>query len=185
MPALVLINGAHASGKSTLARLLVDERRLALLLDIDTLRGQLGQWLDDPGAAGLSARRLALSMIRTHLAAGLDVIVPQFLARLPFIVELEQAASESNSHFVEIVLVSSPGEASARFAARRESSDLNHQDAAHLQQAPEAPPIDALYRSMLEMLRDRPATVFVESIPGDIEATFAELKRVVVERERT
>lgn len=83
MTRLILINGAPGSGKSTLARMLVDQHPLALLLDIDTLRGQLGRWSDDPPAAGMAARRLALAMIRIHLVAGHDVVVPQFLFRLP------------------------------------------------------------------------------------------------------
>ena len=181
MPMLVLINGAPGSGKSTLARLLVEERPLALLLDIDTLRGQLGRWSDDPSAAGMAARRLSLSMIRTHLEAGLDVVVPQFLFRLPFILELGRAASESGGQFVEIALISSPDEAASRFAARCDSRDPNHQDAVRLQQAPGAQSIEELYAAMLEMLRDRPGTVFVDSVPEDIAGTFAALQRAVFE----
>jgi predicted kinase len=184
MATLVLINGAPGSGKSTLARLLVDERPLSLLLDIDTLRGQLGQWSADPQAAGLAARRLALAMIGTHLVEGLDVVVPQFLFRMPFILELEQVAVESGARFVEIALVSSPEEAAARFAARAESSDSNHQDAVRLQQAAGAQPIEELYAALVEMLRGRPATQFVESAPGDIAGTFAIVRRIVDEVEQ-
>ena len=176
MPNLVLINGVPGSGKSTLARLLVDEQPLALLLDIDTLRGQLGRWSDDPGAAGMAVRRLALVMIRAHLEAGHDVVVPQFLFRLPFVLELEHAARESGGRFIEIALISSPEEAAARFASRGSSSDPNHQDAARLQQAPGAQPIEDLYDSMIEMLLDRPNTIFVESIPNNVEKSFAALK---------
>ena len=51
MPTLVLINGAPASGKSTLARLLAVDRNLTLVLDIDTIRGLLTRWEDDPTTA--------------------------------------------------------------------------------------------------------------------------------------
>lgn len=179
MTRLILINGAPGSGKSTLARMLVDEQPLALLMDIDTLRGQLGQWSDDPVAAGMAARRLALAMIHTHLVAGHDVVVPQFLFRLPFILELERVASESDGRFVEIALVSSPQEAAARFTARSDSNDPNHQDAVRLQQAPGAQPIEELYAVMLNMLRERPATLFVDSVPGDISGTFTALQQVI------
>jgi predicted kinase len=178
---LVLINGAPGSGKSTLARLLVDERPLALLLDIDPLRGQLGRWSDEPTAAGIAARRLALAMIRIHLKAGFDVVVPQFLFRLPFILDLERVASETGSRFVELALVSSPEEAASRFAKRSGSDDPNHRDAMQLQQAPGARSIEELYGAMIDLLHDRPGTVFVGSIPGDIEGTFVILKRAVFE----
>ena len=181
MSTLALINGAPGSGKSTLARLLVDELPLALLLDIDTLRGQLGRWSDNPGAAGMAARRLALAMIRTHLKAGFDVVVPQFLFRLPFILDLERVACDAGARFVEIALVSKPEEAAARFVARMGSSDPNHQGAVRLQQAPGAQSIEELYGAMIELVRDRPGTVLVSSVPGDIEGTFVALKQAVFE----
>ncbi|HET9659576.1 MAG TPA: AAA family ATPase [Thermomicrobiales bacterium] len=180
MSSLILINGAPGSGKSTLARLLVDEQPLALLLDIDTLRGQLGQWSADPQAAGMTARRLALAMIRTHLEAGLDVVVPQFLFRSPFIVELERVAGVAGGRFVEIALVSSSEEAAARFEARAESADPNHRDAVQLQRAAGARPIEELYREMIAMLRqERPATRFVESVPGDILQTLISVRAAI------
>jgi predicted kinase len=179
MSQVVLINGAPGSGKSTLARMLVDERPLALLLDIDSLRGQLGQWAADPATAGLAARALALAMIRTHVQAGHDVFVPQFLYRSHFVIELERVAQETGSRFVEIVLVSSREEVAARFAARSTSAEPNHRDAARLQQAPGALPIEALYDAMLAMVGERPGTVFIESVPGDIADTFARLKRAI------
>jgi predicted kinase len=181
MSSLILINGAPGSGKSTLARLLVDERPLALLLDIDTLRGHLGQWDADPQAAGVTARRLALAMIHTHLEAGLDVVVPQFLFRPVFIVALEHAAREVGGRFVEIALVSSPEEATARFAARSASMDPNHQDAVRLQQAAGSRSIEELYEEMIAMLQqERPGTRFVRSILGDIPGTL-HLVRIAIE----
>ncbi len=181
MALLALINGAPGSGKSTLARMLVDERPLALVLDIDTVRGQLGQWEADPGAAGMAARRLALAMIRTHLESGLDVFVPQFLFRAPFIFELERAAAKAGARFVEIALVSSAEEAATRFEARSGSNDSNHRDAMRLQQAAGAQSIEQLYGAMLGMLHERPGTVFVDSAPGDIEGTLARVRRALGE----
>lgn len=181
MALLALINGAPGSGKSTLARRLVDQWPLALLLDIDTLRGQLGHWNDDPHMAGVAARRLALSMIQTHLDVGLDVVIPQFLFRLPFILELERAAAGTGSLFVEIALVSSPEEAATRLQHRSSSIDPNHRDALLLQQASGARSIEELYSDMLAMLRERPKTRFVESIPGEIEQTFAAIQTAIAQ----
>jgi hypothetical protein len=180
---LTLINGAPGSGKSTLARMLLQECPLALLLDIDTLRGHLGRWSDDPRAAGIASWRLALAMIWTHLDGGLDVMVPQLLFRLPFALELERVADETASGFIEIVLVSSAEEAAARLRSRSASTDPNHQDAQFLQSSPDAQPIEVLYAAVLEMSRERPNTRFVESIPGDIEGTFAALRQAVDDSE--
>jgi hypothetical protein len=96
---LVLLNGPPASGKSTLATRLVRTRPMALNLDIDLIRGQLGAWTDSPADAGVAARRLAVSMTATHLADGHDVVVPQFLARKEFIAELADTAERAGSAF--------------------------------------------------------------------------------------
>ena len=77
----MLLNGPPGIGKTTLAVRYVRDRPLALALDIDTLRRGLGRWEAHQESAGLLARDLALAMIRTHLAAGHDVVVPQYVAR--------------------------------------------------------------------------------------------------------
>lgn len=76
---LILLNGPPASGKSTVAAALVARRPLALNLDVDIVRGSLGQWRNTPADAGIAARRLAIAMATTHLGQGHDVVVPQFL----------------------------------------------------------------------------------------------------------
>ncbi|MGH8878730.1 MAG: AAA family ATPase [Stackebrandtia sp.] len=73
MPRLILINGAPGCGKSTLARRYADRFPLTLNLDIDLIRGQLGRWKDDPGAAGALARDIAVAAARTQLASGHNV----------------------------------------------------------------------------------------------------------------
>jgi len=105
MPTLVLINGAPGSGKSTIASAVAARRPLALALDIDVLKHNLGHWRADQRASGLQARRLALALIREHLGDGHDVVVGQYLARPEFIEALEATAQGLGARFVEIVLV--------------------------------------------------------------------------------
>ena len=181
MPQLIFINGAPGSGKSTLTRRLVDSRPLALLLDVDTLRGQLGAWQSDPGGAGLAARRIALEMARTHLSTGADVVVPQFLQRPELIDHLRQVADDVGAEFVLVALVSSPEEAAARFHARSTSTEQNHRDAVALQQAPGARPVEELYEGMMTLLASYDDVRYVESVPGDIDGTYEELCRRLAE----
>lgn len=118
MARLVLINGAPGIGKSTLVQRYVDEHPLALALDVDAVRAMLGRWLDQPVEAGLIAQRMALEMARVQLTAGRDVLVPQFLGRLDFVLELEHLAGQVGADFVELALLSSPQDAADRFVRR-------------------------------------------------------------------
>jgi chloramphenicol 3-O-phosphotransferase len=60
---LILVNGAPASGKSTLARRYVDDHDQAVLVEVDTLRMTLPNWEQDeatrlvPRPGGRGGRR--------------------------------------------------------------------------------------------------------------------------------
>ena len=118
MPRLILLNGPPACGKSTLARRYVEDHPLALNLDVDRVRSLLGRWRDEPHAAGLLAREIALAAARVHLAAGHDVVVPQYLGRMTFIEQLDGLARATGAAFHEVVLLDSAENTLRRFAER-------------------------------------------------------------------
>ena len=177
MVRLVLINGAPSSGKSTLARLYGEDHPLALILDVDSVRGMLGRWLDQPVAAGLAARRLALEMARAHLSSGWDVVVPQYLGRPDFVLELDALAGEVGAQFVEIALVSDPDDAVARFARRAaEPENAEHRAATVLQErSGGVTGLVDMYARLLEVVAARPATRPVVTVDGEIAATYRSL----------
>ncbi len=119
MPFLLLINGAPGSGKSTVASALAARRPMALALDVDGIKHALGEWDVDPLASGLQARRLALAAAGQHLADGYDVIIGQFLARTPFIEQLDDLAADHGAEFVETLLVMDAEALARRLADRR------------------------------------------------------------------
>lgn len=174
---LVLINGAPGSGKSTLARLYAVEHPLSLVLDIDVVRGLLGGWLAQPVEAGLLAREMGLAMARVQLLRGGDVLVPQFLGRIDFVVQLETLASEVDAEFVEIALLSDSEDASARFARRAAHPETSeHRDAAALLERSGG--LDALpemYCRLLEVVAARPRTRQVTTVDGEVKETYQRL----------
>ena len=181
MAALVLLNGPPASGKSTIAQRFVDARPLSLNLDIDVVRGMLGGWLDDPSTAGLTARSLALVMAQAHLAAGFDVIVPQFLGRTDFIEQLAGVADRSAATFVETALWLDRSAAIAAFAGRRAapSTQAHHDAAALVDRSEHADLVGQMYDAFVRVLEQRTSTRRVEVVPGDIDQTFARFERAL------
>src|SRR4051812_47732407 len=90
-------------------------------------------WIGAPTTAGLLARKLALAMCGTHLGAGHDVLVPQFLGRPEFVLALERVAAGAGIPFVEIALVLGPERAAQRVAQRSARPERpGHDDTAAL-----------------------------------------------------
>jgi predicted kinase len=187
---LALINGLPASGKSTLARRYGEDHPLCLVLDIDVVRSMLGAWLQHPQRSGLQARQLAMAMARTQLMAEGEVLVPQFLARVDFVLELEALCAELGVPFVEIALLCDPGEAAARFLRRTGGPDAadataepvrpEHRDAAQLlERAGGTGELVAMAAGLDALLTRRPNTHVLHTLDGDVERTYHQLLEVM------
>ena len=171
---LVLINGVPGSGKSTLARRYVEDHPLALDLDIDQVRAMLGRWLEAPAEAGRAARDLALAMAGVHLAGGKDVVLPQYLGRLDFVLELEMLAQQAKARFVEIALRSGRDEVISRLA-RRSTDPQNseqHDAAMLLERSGGLDALPAMDERMKSVIAARPATRAVVTVDGEIDETY-------------
>ncbi|HEX2903953.1 MAG TPA: AAA family ATPase [Jatrophihabitans sp.] len=175
-PLLILLNGPPAAGKSTVARRWLETHPLALNLDLDVLWRLLGRWQDDLTATGMAARQLGLAMCQAQLAAGRDVIVPQYLGRPEFIDEL---AAVGGRGFRHIVLLPPYELVAARFQDR-----LDHPVAeAGLAVAPGG--LRTMYDRLVELaadredarvlpLRDEPVEVLLDRIAAELQATGGE-----------
>jgi predicted kinase len=170
---LILLNGAPGSGKSTLAQLYVDDHPLALNLDIDRIRDLLGRWQDDATRAGLLARALTLAMARTHMDAGHDVIIPQYLGRLVFIERLEELALDLAVPFRELVLLDSKRNTLRRFGDRtRAAASAYHVEAAAQLGGETQAALDEIYDRLIEVIDQRPNARIVPSDDGDPTGTY-------------
>jgi predicted kinase len=162
---LILINGAPGVGKSTVAELLVDRMPLALNLDIDLVRRQLGRWRETQGEANVAARDLAIAMASTHLASGRSVVVAQYLGRPEFLGRLEQTAAAGGARFVEIVLTADVDTLADRFHSRTiAAAHPSHVEiAAMVDDGPSGETPVELHARLTSLLAHRPNAVLVST----------------------
>ena len=123
MPRLVVLNGPPGVGKSTQARLYAQDHPFALVAELDVLRSTLGGWRSEPGRATLLARKLTLAAAAEHLAAGYDVLLPQFLGNPAFHAEAADVAEQAGAEFFEFVLTDDRDTVLRRFHARNNAPD--------------------------------------------------------------
>jgi predicted kinase len=160
VPRLIVLNGPPGCGKSTLARRYVEDHPLALNLDIDRVRDLIGAWRIEPHAAGLLARAVALAAARTHLAAGHDVVIPQFLGRPTFLEQVTELAAETGATFHEIVLLDDRDNAIRRFTDRPTSERVEPVELAEM------------YDRLLAIVASRPGVKVVRSVEGEVDRAY-------------
>ncbi|ANY07178.1 ATP-binding protein [Pseudonocardia sp. HH130630-07] len=176
MPTLIQLNGLPGTGKSTLAEHHVQRFPPAVNLDPDVLRGLVGGWYDAPQRAGLLTRRMVLAAARVALTDGVDVVVPQFLARAEFLDSLAGLAGDCGARFVPVVLHEPLGTTVARLRARAAGPMTPAQRDAHRTLDPAVLP--EWHRRLRELVDARPGTAVVTPVVGDVAATHQALLAV-------
>jgi predicted kinase len=177
--ALIIINGPPGCGKSTIAQRYADDHPLALNLDIDKIRAMLGGWQRNRGAAGQAARSIALVSARTHLAAGHDVLISQFLGRLTFLEQAEHLAAEAGAGFREVVLMDSKANALRRFAERSaDATDPVSLDARdHIAGLGGPAELARMYDRVLAVIAARPGAQVVHTASGAVDQAYQDFLR--------
>jgi predicted kinase len=170
---LVLINGAPGSGKTTLAQALSQDQPMSLALDVDAIKHSLGRWAEDASASGLQARRLSLALAREHLSAGYDVVMGQYLARTPFLQDLESLSVSIDARFFEFVLELDAKALAERLAGRATTPSRTE----HLVNNQLVGPEDAerLVESMEALRESRPGATWVDA-RGSLSSTLGLLQ---------
>ena len=149
----------------------VEDHPMTLSLEQDAVRGLLGGWRTRESESGAIARDLCVAMARTHLLAGHDVVVPQFVANPDYLDRLLELGLQTGAQNVEFVLLDELGSAERRFHARINDPRLaEHQRvaAAFIEQAGG---YAHEYARLARCLADRD-TIELRCVEGDPDETY-------------
>lgn len=184
MVALIHLNGPPGIGKSTIARMYVDDHPGVLNCDVDVLRTLIGGWSDDFEAAGGLIRPAALAMIEAYLANGHDVVFPQLLVNPAELARFEACATRTGARFVERFLMDDVEQAVARFDRRGETG---HRDPWHDQVRTivtangGSQVLEDYHAGLLALLEHRPNAVVISSTEGSADTTYERLLASLVD----
>ena len=114
-------------------------------------------------------------MAATHLEGGRDVVLPQYLARLPEIEAFEGVATGAGAAFLEVVLLDDRAPSIERFDRRPADSEWErHNRGSSPQQGGEELLAD-MYDRLVAVVAQRPGAVVVRSEFGDVEGAYSAL----------
>lgn len=181
VPRLIHLNGPPGIGKSTLAQLYAEDHHGVLNLDIDQLRALVGGWRQRFAETGALVRPIALSMARTHLRAGYDVVLPQYLGKLLEIERFEAAARDAGAVFCEVLLMDSKERSIERFTSRDTALPWHRYVQEIVERNGGPALLAAMHDQLTNVISARPNAVVIPSSPGAIDETYAALTALLAE----
>jgi hypothetical protein len=119
-------------------------------------------------------------MAERHLRDGHDVVVPQYLGRLPFIETLEGIAQQTGSTFREVIVLADDDVVIERFRARRAelAATGGHHPEADVEGRSNAREITEARKNLADIRAARPGTLVVAAT-RDVDATYRALSAVI------
>lgn len=118
MAKLILINGAIASGKTTLAKAYAELNPMTLVLDIDSIWFKISGWRDNWDKSSKLAKEVSYAMAGQYLQSGNDVVIPQIISKPGIIENLQQLTKDTSADYVEIYIDLSLEVALSRYIER-------------------------------------------------------------------
>jgi len=182
-PNLILLNGPLGVGKSTLAKMYSERNPLALNLDIDLIRMDLGQWREHKEESAMLSLQMAIEMGRIALSNGCDVVVAQIVRNTNQIQLFEKLAKDTGAQFHEVLLYAPKEESVDRFIKRGRKSgfELGYRPDGLIGRSGGIAKVEEMYDEMMDLATPRKQTVVINSVHEAPESTYTELLSRVTE----
>ncbi|HSX46497.1 MAG TPA: AAA family ATPase [Patescibacteria group bacterium] len=174
-PKVILLNGFAGSGKTTIARMYVDNHPLAMVIEGDQLIINIGDWLDHEDEARDLVFALTKDMLRVAIKLGHDVIVPYLVTNAEEVAELEQIATNGGAVFHEFYLATHKDHAIQRLLNRGTWGEAGLPPLTN----DDTPRITQLYEHMEAALPNRPNQIHIQIKEGSPIDTYQELLRQI------
>lgn len=175
-PKLILLGGAAGIGKTTIGRRYAAEKPLTLCLETDNLISMISGWQDNEAEARQLVFEDLLAIVRVHLAARHDVVLPYLLTDAKHAAAFEKVTEECGADFIEIMLEADKTEAVRRLYAR---GSWGEADAPPLTDA-DRPIVEELYDTMIRETAKRPKTIHVAADRGHINVAYRRFVEIML-----
>lgn len=118
---------------------------------------------------------MAVALATVPLTEGHDVVVPQYVAQMAFVEELQRLAEDSGATLREVLLLDTRENSVSRFYARRADRDaVVHQREAESQvSGPDG--LRQMFDRLQEVAAQRPSVRRVFSHAGDVDRTYRDV----------
>lgn len=170
-PKLILLYGFASSGKTTLAKKYTHEHPLSIAIEGDQIISMMGHWRKHENEARELVFEHTKSIVKNHLSAGYDVLLPYLLTNPNHASEFEKLAKDSSAPFYEAYVEIKRDDAIERLLARgvwgeEGSPKLTSYD---------LPEINNLFDTMEQAMNERNNIKTIPSELGDIQGTYEKL----------
>lgn len=170
-PKLMLLNGFAGNGKTTIGKRYIREHPLSLLVEGDEIIVNLGDWYANEAKARKITFELTKSLVRTHLALGLDVLLPYLVVDSNHVSEFRTIAGEHDAAFYNFLL---HNEKTAAIQSLLKRGTWGEADLEPLSDK-DLPIINDLYDRMEAQLEHQPDITTIALEGRTVDETYAEL----------
>ena len=170
-PKLILLNGFAASGKTTLSKRYIAGHPLALAIEGDQIISMMGEWRSHESEAREIVFQHTLTLAKSHLKAGYDVVLPYLLTNSSHGDSFKALAEEVGAEFYEIFLAVEREDAIERLLSR----GVWGEEGSPTLSSNDLPEINELYDAMESALQDRNEVIKIPVTLDAIDETYEAL----------